>query len=66
MGGLKYEATELFPEHVYIDDGQEETLRSAFEGYRFCILDPRKKQDGIGIGWKVDEKGMFKNYLIGW
>ena len=30
------EAMELFPQHVFIDDGQEETLRSAFEGYRFC------------------------------
>lgn len=54
---------ELFPEHVYIDDGQEETLRRAFEGYRFCILDPRKKQDSIA--WKVDGKGMFKNGFDG-
>jgi hypothetical protein len=27
---------ELLPQHVFIDDGDEETLRSAFESYRFC------------------------------
>ena len=30
------QAMELLPEHVFIDDGDEDTLRSAFESYRFC------------------------------
>lgn len=32
------QAMELLPQHVFIDDGDEETLRSAFESYRFCLI----------------------------
>lgn len=33
---IHQQAMELLPEHVYIDNGHEETLRSAFLKYRFC------------------------------
>lgn len=32
------QAMEPLPQHVFIDDGDEETLRSAFESYRFCLI----------------------------
>lgn len=32
------QAMELLPQHVFVDDGDEDTLRSAFESYRFCLI----------------------------
>eukprot|EP00913_Durusdinium_trenchii_P004090 g3789.t1 len=32
------QAMQLLPEHVYVEDGNEETLVSAFERYRFCLI----------------------------
>ncbi|CAJ1380634.1 unnamed protein product [Effrenium voratum] len=32
------QAMELMPEHVYTDDGDEDTRRRAFERYRFCLI----------------------------
>ena len=47
-----WEAMELLPEHVYVDDGDERTLTSAFERYRFCAFDLVKNtKGGRGVGF---------------
>lgn len=57
------QAMELLPQHVFIDDGDEETLRSAFETYRFCAS--AKGSWATKNGDLMEINGDFIGFTIG-